>query len=51
MKTFLIACVAVVAIAFIAGNVLNSVFQEDSRTAFSTEGARVSEGEQNLISY
>jgi hypothetical protein len=51
MKVFLTSCVALIAIAFIAGNVLNGIFQEDSTTAFSTEGARVSDGEQNLIGY
>lgn len=50
MKTFLFACAAVVAIALIASTVLTGVFQQDSATAYTTEGARVSPGEQNLIS-
>jgi multisubunit Na+/H+ antiporter MnhB subunit len=50
MKSFLLACVAVLAIAVIAGNVLNGAFQTNSTSAFTTEGARISGGEQNLIS-
>ncbi|WP_458791361.1 hypothetical protein [Yoonia sp. MH D7] len=49
MKVFLIACVAIVAIAFLAGNVLNGVFQQDSATAFATEGARVPDAKQDTI--
>ncbi|MDG1129240.1 hypothetical protein ABWH93_05660 [Seohaeicola saemankumensis] len=50
MKSFLIACVAIVCIAIGAASVLNGTFQVDSTSAFTTEGARVSPGEQNLIS-
>lgn len=51
MKSFLLACVVVVATAFIADFVLNDNFQSDSTTAFTTEGARLTPGEQqNLIS-
>ncbi len=50
MKSFLIACVTVVVIALVAANVLNGVYQTDSIAAFTTEGARPSQGEQNLIS-
>ncbi|MDD9717455.1 MULTISPECIES: hypothetical protein [Dinoroseobacter] len=50
MKAFLLACGVVLGIAFIAANVLNGTFQTDSTSAFTTEGARVSPGEQNLIS-
>lgn len=50
MKSFLLACVTVIVIGVIAANVLNGTFQTDSTAAFTTEGARVSDGEQNLIS-
>ena len=49
MKSFLIACVTIVVIGLIAGSVLNGVFQTDATTAYTTEGARPSYGEQNLI--
>lgn len=51
MKSFILACIAVVGIAFVAANVLNGNFQMDSINAFTTEGARLSPGEQNLINY
>lgn len=51
MKSFLIACVAIVSLAVVSANVLNGIFQVDSTSAFTTEGARVSPGEQNLINY
>ncbi len=50
MKSFLLACVAVIAIAVGAGAVLNGTFQTNSTTAFTTEGARITVGDQNLIS-
>jgi|GEM_PF-1047145 hypothetical protein len=50
MKSFLIACVTIVVIGIVAANVLNGMFQTDSTAAFTTEGARPSGGEQNLIS-
>jgi hypothetical protein len=40
MKSFLLACVAAVAIAAIGGVVLNSV-QEPAAEAFSTTGVRL----------
>ncbi len=51
MKTILLAFGVVVVIAVVAANVLNGTFQTDSAAAFTTEGARVSPGEQNLITY
>lgn len=45
MKTILLSSVVAVAIAFIAHSVLINRFQVDSRTAFTTEGARLSTGE------
>lgn len=51
MKSFLLACVVAIGIAFVAANVLNGSFQTESTVAFTTEGARVSPGEQNLINY
>lgn len=51
MKSFLLACVVLIGIAFVAASVLNSTFQTDSTVAFTTEGARLSPGEPNLISY
>lgn len=49
MKSFLLACVVIIGVAFVAGTVLNSTYQTDSTAAFTTEGARLSPGEQNLI--
>lgn len=49
MKIFLLSCGVAVVIAVVAANVLNGTFQTDSTAAFTTEGARVSPGEQNLI--
>lgn len=49
MKSFLLACVAVLVIAVGASAVLNGSFQTNSTNAFTTEGARVTIGEQNLI--
>ncbi|MDP5083978.1 MAG: hypothetical protein NWQ23_01065 [Yoonia sp.] len=49
MKSFLLACVVIVGIAFVAANVLNGTYQTDSTVAFTTEGVRLSPGEQNLI--
>lgn len=49
MKSFLLACCVVIVTAVVAANVLNGMYQTDSTTAFTTEGARVSPGEQNLI--
>ena len=40
MKTFLLACVAAIAIAIIGGVVLNSI-QEPVAVAFSTTGVRL----------
>jgi hypothetical protein len=40
MKSFLLACIAAVAIAVIAGFALNSV-QEGSAQAYSTTGVRL----------
>lgn len=51
MKSFLLACGVVIGIAVIAANVLNGMYQTDSTAAFTTEGARLSPGEQNLINY
>jgi hypothetical protein len=51
MKSFLIACVTIVVLGVVAANVLNGIYQTDSTSAFATEGARVSDGEQNLIDY
>lgn len=51
MKSFLLACIVAIGTAFGASFVLNSNFQVDSTAAFTTEGARVSPGEQNLITY
>lgn len=50
MKSFLLACIAVLVIAVSAGFVLNGTFQTNSTNAFTTEGARITIGEQNLIS-
>ncbi len=50
MKSFLLACIAVIVIAVGTGVVLNGTFQTNSTSAFTTEGARVTVGEQNLIS-
>lgn len=49
MKSFLLACCVVIVTSVVAANVLNGSFQTDSTSAFTTEGARVSSGEQNLI--
>lgn len=49
MKSFLLACTVAIVLSVIAANVLNGSFQTDSTSAFTTEGARVSPGEQNLI--
>lgn len=51
MKSFLIACVAILGLSVLASNVLNGTFQTESTSAFTTEGARLSPGEQNLINY
>jgi hypothetical protein len=40
MKSFLFACVAAIAIAAVAGLVLNSV-QKESEQAYSTTGVRL----------
>ena len=40
MKTFLVACLAAVAIAVVGGVVLNGI-QESAATAFSTTGVRL----------
>lgn len=49
MKAFFLACGVAVVVSVIAANVLNGTFQTDSTAAFTTEGARLSPGEQNLI--
>ena len=45
MKTFLLSSIVGIAIAFAAYSVLMNRFQVDSRTAFTTEGARLTAGE------
>lgn len=45
MKAFLLSAIVAVAIAFASYSVLNNRFQVDSKTAFTTEGARPSTGE------
>ncbi|KIN71956.1 hypothetical protein [Sulfitobacter guttiformis] len=50
MKSFLLACIAIIVIAVGAGAILNATFQTNSINAFATEGARPTIGEQNLIS-
>ncbi len=51
MKSFLLACIVIIGVAVVAANVLNGTFQTDSAAAFTTEGVRLSPGEQNLITY
>ncbi len=41
MKTFLLSSIVGIAIAFAAYSVLMNSFQVDSKTAFTTEGARL----------
>jgi hypothetical protein len=50
MKSFLLACTAILVIAVGVGLVLDGTFQTTSTDAFTTEGARITIGEQNLIS-
>ena len=45
MKVFLMSAVAIVAISLGAANVLNGQFQTDSKTAYTTEGLRLSTGD------
>jgi len=45
MKTFLLSSVVGIAIAFAAYSILMNRFQVDSKTAFTTEGARLTTGE------
>lgn len=42
MKVFLLSSVVAIAVAFIAHSVLINNFQVDSKTAFTTSGARPS---------
>ena len=51
MKAFLAAVVIAVAIAFGASMVLHDTWQTPSHSAFTTEGARVSDPGQNLIGF
>ena len=50
MKAFLAAVVIGIAIAYGAAMVLNDGFQTPAYSAFTTEGARVSDPGTNLIS-
>jgi len=49
MKAFLAAVVIGIALAWGASVVLNDGFQTPTHSAFTTEGARVSDPGQNLI--
>lgn len=51
MKAFIAAVAFAVVIAFGANYVLNGTYQTPSYSAFSTEGARVSEPGSNLLAY
>ncbi len=51
MKVFLISAVTLVVIAIGASFVLNDLFQMDSKTAFTTEGARPDGIEPVSINY
>jgi hypothetical protein len=48
MKSFLFACITVLGLAFVASYVLNGTFQQDSTKAFTTEGARLTPGEETV---
>jgi len=50
MKAFLAAVVVAVALAWGAATVLNNNYQTSVHSAFTTEGARVSQPGTNLIS-
>lgn len=49
MQTFLLSSIVGIAIAFAAYLVLMNSFQVDSKTAFTTEGARLSTGEAEAM--
>jgi hypothetical protein len=51
MKVFLISAIVLVAISFGASFVLNDQFQMDSKSAFTTEGARPSDSGAETVSY
>ncbi len=51
MKAFLTAAVVAIIVAYGASMVLNQSYQQPSYSAFTTEGARVSDPGSNLIGY
>ncbi len=51
MKAFLAAVVIAIVFAYGASVVLNDGFQQPAHSAFTTEGARVSEPGSNLIQF
>lgn len=51
MKAFVSAAVVAVLLGYGAYYVLNESYQQPSHAVFTTEGARVSDPESNLIGY